>query len=83
MKKYFLAKSATGCGFMFNRSECIAVPTASADKIAAALNRSRYHLKEGQTWYKHENDLYFDGFICSEIRSYKEGGNIKLYKYYG
>lgn len=82
MKKYFLAISCKGSEFMFKRSGCIAVPSASAEIIRDQLNKIRYKLSsDHEIWSIHENDQIYNFYIDYEIKSYKPGRNIRLYPY--
>lgn len=83
MKGYVIAIAAAGAEFMYKRDSLIKVPAASAAKIAEALNKSNYQLKPGQIWHVYENDGYKNSLTTKEIKSYKPGRNIKIYKYFG
>lgn len=61
--KYVLAKSCVGKEYLYSKQMIISVPTSSADIICDALNKSRYQLKEGQVWHKHEEDCVNRDYI--------------------
>jgi len=83
MTKKFIAIAPIGTEFLFRRSSAIAIPTASAEKIAKALNNAKYQIKQGETWHIYDNDAYMDEYIERQIKSYKAGRNIKVSYYHG
>lgn len=84
MTKNFIAITKTGTEFLFNRSSMIAVPAASAEKIAAALNNVNYRIKAGEKWHVYENDYYLNGYITNQIKAFRNGKiRISYNSYYG
>lgn len=81
MTKYFVAITTERREYTYRIDSMIAVPTASAEAIADALNKAGYKLKPGEVWYIYENDWMTDDYIMQEIRSYSPRRNIKVYKY--
>lgn len=80
MLKKFIAISPENKGFIFKRCSMIATPAASAEKICNFLNSINYQINAGEKWYIHDNDYYFNSLITKEIRRFKPGHNIKIYK---
>ena len=83
MYKYFIAITNPGSEYMFKKSDVIAVPAASANKIIEALNRIQYKLKPGEVWKLYENDFYYNTLINSVIKSYSPHKSIKLHRFIG
>lgn len=83
MKKHFIAAAPAGAEFCFRKSSMIAVPSASAARIAEDLTAQRYQLKPGEVWHVYENDFYYNDFIAREIRTYSRKRETKVYKYLG
>jgi len=81
MTKKFIAIAPIGKEFYFRSSTMIATPTASAEKIAKALNNAKYLLKDGETWHVYDNDSYYNGNICKQIKSYRTGHSLKVSLY--
>lgn len=81
MNAYFIAIAQKGKEFCFRKDSKIAVPTKSSQKIAEALNRLSYKIKDGETWHIYENDFYYNDYIDAEIKRY--GDRMKVYKYRG
>lgn len=79
MTKKFIAPAIKGKEFIFHSNNMIAVPTSSAKKIADALTRAGYKLKDGEVWHIYDNDPYYDNMISSEIKQY--GRRMKIYRY--
>ena len=73
MTKHFIAITEPGKEFLFNRSSMIAVPTATAEKIAAALTDASYKIKPGQKWHVYENDFYYNDYISDKISGIRNG----------
>ena len=83
MKSKFIAIAPAGAEFTFKKSSMIAVPAASAARIAEDLTTQRYQLKPGEVWHVYENDFYYNDFIEREIRTYSKKRATKVYKYLG
>ena len=81
MREKFIAVSPKGTEYMYNRETMIAVPKASAQKIADFLTKVGYRLKNNEVWSVHDNDWYTDGYISMEIRKCSRSMNV--YKYCG
>lgn len=81
MREKFIAVSSKGTEYMYNRETMIAVPKASAQKIADLLTKVGYRLKNNEVWSVHDNDWYTDGYISMEIRKCSRSMNV--YKYCG
>ena len=81
MTEKFIAVSPKGQEFMFDKRRMIAVPKTSAKKIADALTKAKYKLKDGEVWFVHDNDFYYNDYISSEIKRY--GRRMPIYAYYG
>lgn len=79
MTQKFIAIAAKGQEFLYSKRSMIAVPESSAQKIADALNKVGYNLKQGETWWVYDNDWYYNDYINYEIRSYSPKRNIKVY----
>ena len=84
MTQKFVAISSKGHEFLYKRSSMIAVPTSSAQKIADALNRVKYKIKdtETETWFVHDNDWVSNDYIESEIKRYNNK-SLSICSYYG
>ena len=80
MTEKFLAISLKGKEFLFKKYGMIAVPKSSAQKIADVLNKLNYMLKDGETWFVHDNDSYFNDFIDYEIKRYGNKMPIRMYR---
>lgn len=81
MTQKFIAIAVKGHEFLFSKASMIAVPTRTAQKIADALNRVRYKLKEGHIWWVFDNDSYYNDYITEQIKCYSSKRNLKVYKY--
>lgn len=83
MKRKFIAITKEGSEFFYQKNSMIATPEKSAHIIADLLTKNNYKIKAGEKWHVYDNDNYTDGFIRSEIKSYKPGsGKIRLYDYF-
>ena len=80
MTEKFIAASVKGKEFLFDKSRMIAVPKTSAQKIADALNKLNYKLKDSETWFVHNNDSYFNDFIDYEIKRYGNRMPVHMYR---
>ena len=76
MTEKFIAIAPKGKEFMYRRGSMIAVPTISAQKIADMLNRQKFEIKEGETWYVYDNDRISNYYIARIIKRYKENNMI-------
>lgn len=61
-----LAIASKGTEYMYRTNTAHKVPTASAEKIRSALNNSRYHLRENETWHLYDVGPYSDGHFYGE-----------------
>ena len=81
MTEKFIARAIKGQEFIFDKRIMIAVPKTSATRIADALTKMRYKLKDGEVWHVYDNDWYYNDFITGEIKRY--GNRMNVYNYYG
>lgn len=79
MCRKFIARAVKGKEFLFSKATMIAVPESSAQKIADALNKVGYNLKQGEIWWVYDNDWYYNDYINYEIKSYSPKRNIRVY----
>ena len=80
MTEKFIARAIEGQEFIFDKRMMIAVPKTSATKIADALTKLRYKLKDGEVWHVYDNDWYYNDYINQEIKRY--GKRMPIYRYY-
>ena len=69
-----LAISIQGAEYAYNAASAHKVSKASAEKIAAALNKAGYKLKPGQVWYPHT--VYY----LDNAYAYAENQAFTVYK---
>ena len=81
MTEKFIAASVKGQEFLFDKRRMIAVPKSSAQKIADVLNNLKYKLKDGEVWFVHDNDWFFNDYIFEEIKRY--GSRMPIHRYQG
>jgi hypothetical protein len=79
MTEKFLAIAPIGKEFLHKKTDMIAVPTASAEKIKNVLNQQKYKIKDGETWHTYDNDYMSNMMIDYEIKRY--GNRMKVYRY--
>ena len=69
----FVAIAPVENEFFYFRSTARRVPTASADRICAALNEARVMLHPHEVWHVYDEDYDYD---CIPSRLYIRGGHI-------
>lgn len=76
-----LAKSIKGKEFIYNARSAHKVSKKSAEKIRDTLNRLKYKLNDGETWYIHELGYYDGGTAYAETQQFTIYKNTIREKY--
>lgn len=76
----FIAIANKGTEFMYKRSSMLEVPTCSAQKIADALTRQRYKLKDNEVWHVYDVEYGDKDFMAGKVRNIGNG-KLRIYNY--
>ena len=68
-----IAQSIKGEEFIYDVRTAHKVPKQNAQKIADALNRIKYKLKDKHIWFVHEIDEYDVAFNYASFQSFSYG----------
>lgn len=78
----FIAVTQKGAEYCYRSSSRLKVTKASAQKIAEALTKANFFLKEGQKWHVYDDPFYETyEHMYGKARVYK--GNVKVSYNYG
>lgn len=66
-----IAKSLEGREYLYNPRSARAVSARSAKKILEVVNRYRYQLKDGETWYIHDVDQYDAAYDYAQYQAFR------------
>lgn len=65
MKK-LVAKTIIGREYMHSKQDAF-YASANSKKIADALNKAKYNIKPGETWWVYDYDLGMDMYVSKRI----------------
>lgn len=73
-----IAKTMIGQEYIYSRKSAHSVPKSSAKMICEALNRARYQLKDGETWWIYDCEGYEMEFTSAGFQRFarRKGGRI-------
>jgi len=79
-----IAKSLIGQEFMYNAKTAHKVAKTSAKAICEALNKARFMLNDGETWFVHEVGAYDNAYAYAEWQAFtRRNGAIRRVTSYG